>query len=160
MVNLYRRALCASVFALALPGVALASADKPVIGVVVKIGGIPWFNAMDAGIKKKGAELGLKAFMVGPTSADPALQVRAIEDLIAQKVDVIGVVPNDAEVLEPVLERARAAGIKVITHESPKQKNADYDFELASAQASARPTASAWSRRWAARASMRCSSAR
>jgi simple sugar transport system substrate-binding protein len=30
------------------------------------------------------------------------------------------------------LQRARAAGIKVITHESPKQKNADWDFELAS----------------------------
>ena len=31
-----------------------------------------------------------------------------------------------------MLERARAAGIKVVTHESPNQKNADYDFELAS----------------------------
>src|SRR3954469_9976671 len=134
VINQYRRALCAGVVALAFTGPAWASPEKPVIGVVVKIGGIPWFNAMDMGIKKKGAELGVKAFMVGPTSADPALQVRAIEDLIAQKVDVIGVVPNDAEVLEPVLERARAAGIKVITHESPKQKNADYDFELASAK--------------------------
>ena len=131
-MDLIRRALCAGVASLLVTGTAFASPDKPVIGVVVKIGGIPWFNAMDAGIKKKGAELGVKAFMVGPTSADPALQVRAIEDLIAQKVDVIGVVPNDAEVLEPVLERARAAGIKVITHESPNQKNADYDFELAS----------------------------
>ena len=131
-MDLLRRALCAGVASLLVTGTAFASPDKPVIGVVVKIGGIPWFNAMDAGIKKKGAELGVKAFMVGPTSADPALQVRAIEDLIAQKVDVIGVVPNDAEVLEPVLERARAAGIKVITHESPNQKNADYDFELAS----------------------------
>jgi simple sugar transport system substrate-binding protein len=112
-ISATRRALSASVFAIALSGVAYASPDSPVIGVVVKIGGIPWFNAMDAGIKKKAQELGVKAFMVGPTSADPALQVRAIEDLIAQKVDVIGVVPNDAEVLEPVLERARAAGIKV-----------------------------------------------
>ena len=41
-------------------------------------------------------ELGDDGFMVGPTSADPALQVRAIEDLIAQGVNVIGVVPNDA----------------------------------------------------------------
>src|SRR3954469_3939092 len=104
------------------------------VGVVVKIGGIPWFNAMEAGIKARSTELGDDGFMVGPTSADPALQVRAIEDLIAQGVKVIGVVPNDAEVLEPVLGRARAAGIKVITHESPKQKNADYDFELTSAQ--------------------------
>lgn len=134
MIDHVRRALCAGVMALALTGVAQASPDKPVIGVVVKIGGIPWFNAMEMGIKKKAAELGVKAFMVGPTSADPALQVRAVEDLIAQKVDVIGVVPNDAEVLDPVFERAHAAGIKVITHESPKQKNADYDFELASSK--------------------------
>lgn len=131
-MNQIRRILCAGAASLLLAWPALASPDKPVIGVVVKIGGIPWFNAMDAGIKKKAAELGVKAFMVGPTSADPALQVRAIEDLIAQKVDVIGVVPNDADVLEPVLQRARDAGIKVITHESPNQKNVDYDFELAS----------------------------
>ncbi|WP_321879252.1 substrate-binding domain-containing protein [Burkholderia cepacia] len=133
-VNFLRK-VCAGVVAFALAtGIASASPDKPVIGVVVKIGGIPWFNAMDAGIRKRAEQLGVKAFMVGPTSADPALQVRAIEDLIAQKVDVIGVVPNDAEVLEPVLQRARAAGIKVITHESPKQKNTDWNFELASAK--------------------------
>ncbi len=104
------------------------------IGVVVKIGGIPWFNAMEAGIKEQSAKLGVDGFMVGPTSADPALQVRAIEDLIAQKVDFIGVVPNDAKVLEPVLKKAQAAGIKVITHESPEQAGADWDFELASAK--------------------------
>jgi simple sugar transport system substrate-binding protein len=72
--------------------------------------------------------------MIGPTSADPALQVRAIEDLIAQGVKVIGVVPNDAKVLEPVLARPRKAGIIVITHESPSQKGADWDFELASSK--------------------------
>ncbi|WP_181706118.1 autoinducer 2 ABC transporter substrate-binding protein [Chthonobacter rhizosphaerae] len=107
--------------------------DAAKVGVVVKIGGIPWFNAMEAGIKERGQELGLDAFMVGPTSADPALQVRAIEDLIAQGVKVIGVVPNDAKVLEPVLTKARDAGIIVITHESPGQKGADWNFELASA---------------------------
>ena len=107
--------------------------DEPRMGVVVKIGGIPWFNAMERGIEERGEELGIDAFMIGPTSADPALQVRAIEDLIAQGVDVIGVVPNDAEVLEPVLAKAREAGITVITHESPGQQNVDYNFELASA---------------------------
>jgi simple sugar transport system substrate-binding protein len=127
------RTLCAGIAAFALAtSLASASPDKPVIGIVVKIGGIPWFNAMEAGIKKRADQLGVKAFMVGPTSADPALQVRTIEDLIAQHVDVIGVVPNDAKVLEPVLQRARAAGIKVITHESPNQENTDWDFELAS----------------------------
>ncbi|MGO7039236.1 autoinducer 2 ABC transporter substrate-binding protein [Rhizobium acaciae] len=119
---------------LSLAGAVVAFAqDAPKVGVVVKIGGIPWFNAMEAGIKEQGQKLGVDAFMIGPTSADPALQVRAIEDLIAQGVKVIGVVPNDAKVLEPVLTKAQAAGIKVITHESPSQKGADWNFELASA---------------------------
>ncbi|WP_133013508.1 substrate-binding domain-containing protein [Marinomonas flavescens] len=110
-------------------------AKETTIGVVVKIGGIPWFNAMEQGIEEAGKKLGVNAFMIGPTSADPALQVRAIEDLIARKVDVIGVVPNDAKVLEPVLKRAREAGIKVITHESIETINKDYDFELVSTKA-------------------------
>ncbi|MBE1043441.1 autoinducer 2 ABC transporter substrate-binding protein, partial [Escherichia coli] len=42
------------------------------MGVVVKIGGIPWFNAMEAGIKSEGAKRGIDAWMVGPTAADPA----------------------------------------------------------------------------------------
>ncbi|CAN7576391.1 autoinducer 2 ABC transporter substrate-binding protein [Pararhizobium sp. LjRoot235] len=113
-------------------GVSFAAMAADKVGVVVKIGGIPWFNAMEAGIKEQGAKLGLDAFMIGPTSADPALQVRAIEDLIAQGVKVIGVVPNDAKVLEPVLAKAKEAGIFVITHESPGQKGADWNFELAS----------------------------
>lgn len=109
------------------------AAEKIRMGIVVKIGGIPWFNAMEAGIKSEAAKSGIDAWMVGPTAADPALQVRAIEDLIAQKVDIIGVVPNDPKVLEPVLQRARDAGIKVITHESPGQKFANWDFELVDA---------------------------
>src|SRR5260370_17852674 len=98
------RALGAGAVAFALTtNFASASPDKPVIGVVVKIGGIPWFNAMDAGIKKRADQLGVKAFMVGPTSSDPALQGRAIEDLIAQHLDVIRLVPKQAEILVPVL---------------------------------------------------------
>ncbi len=115
---------------LAAMGVSVAKDVK--VGVVVKIGGIPWFNAMETGITEKSKELGDNGFMIGPTSADPALQVRAIEDLIAQGVNAIGVVPNDANALEPVLKKARDAGIKVITHESPDQVNADWDFEMVS----------------------------
>ena len=98
---------------------AVLAQAKPTMGVVVKIGGIPWFNAMEMGIKEMGEKLGVDASMIGPTSADPALQVRAIEDLIAKGVNVIGVVPNDEKALEPVLEKARAAGIKVVVHEGP-----------------------------------------
>ena len=68
-----------------LSGLALATvlgtsamAEDVQMGIVVKIGGIPWFNAMEQGILERAEELGVSAEMIGPTSADPALQVRAI----------------------------------------------------------------------------------
>jgi simple sugar transport system substrate-binding protein len=128
-------ALAGSALATRLAAPRLARAQKPPqVAVVVKIGGIPWFNAMEVGIKKVAAEQHVDAWMVGPTQADAAQQVRAVEDLIARKVDVIGVVPNDAVALEPVFQRAKAAGIKVVTHESPDQKYNDWDIELTTAK--------------------------
>lgn len=119
--------------AIALVACASTANAETSMGIVVKIGGIPWFNAMEEGIKERAAELGVSAEMIGPTSADPALQVRAIEDLIAKGVDVIGVVPNDEAALEPVLKKAMDAGIKVVAHEGPGLNNVDWNFELASA---------------------------
>ncbi len=124
------RILSGLAFAVGFAGAAMA--QNPTMGVVVKIGGIPWFNAMEDGIKERAAEIGMDAEMIGPTSADPALQVRAIEDLIAKGVDVIGVVPNDETALEPVLKKAMDAGIKVVAHEGPGIMNVDWNFELAS----------------------------
>jgi len=130
MRSIYKIALSAL---LSFGLVGIAQAENPSMGVVVKIGGIPWFNAMEEGIKERAAELGMDAEMIGPTSADPALQVRAIEDLIAKGVDVIGVVPNDEAALEPVLKKAMEAGIKVVAHEGPGLNNLDWNFEMASA---------------------------
>ncbi|WP_022706235.1 MULTISPECIES: substrate-binding domain-containing protein [Paracoccus] len=115
-------------------GLSTAAVAETSIGVVVKIGGIPWFNAMEDGIERRAKELGVDAEMIGPVSADPSLQVQAIEDLIAKGVDVIGVVPNDEAALEPVLQKARDAGIVVISHEGPGLQNVDWNFELASAE--------------------------
>jgi len=100
------------------------------IAVVVKITGIQFFNVMEDGVKKAGQELGVNAYVVGPTEADAAEQVKIIEDLITEKVDAIIVDPNDATALEAVLQRARDAGILVISTESPGQVGADYDVEL------------------------------
>lgn len=102
---------------------------RPRIGVVAKVGS-PWFDAMEVGIKKAAQERDVDGWMVRPADPDAAHQVRAVEDLIEQNVDVVAVVPNDATALEPVFARARAAGIRVITHESPAQKGHDWDIEL------------------------------
>ena len=111
-----------------MPGLVYA-ADKEMV-TVVKIAGIPWFNAVEKGIQKGGKEFGINATMVGPANVDPAQQVKLLEDLIAKKVAVIGLVPLDVKVCEPVLKRAQAAGIKVITHEGPEQEGRDWNVEL------------------------------
>jgi simple sugar transport system substrate-binding protein len=120
----------AAVAAAALPGgVALAAAQKTMT-VVVKIAGIPWFNALEQGIKKAAKDFSIDANMVGPANVDPAQQVKLLEDLIAKKVDCIGLVPLDNNVTAPVLKRAQAAGIKVITHEGPDQDGRDWNIDL------------------------------
>ncbi len=100
------------------------------IAVVVKITGIPWFNTVETGVKRAATELGVNAYQVGPAQADPAQQVKVVEDLVAKGVDAIAVVPNDAKALEPVFKKAKEKGIVIITHESPDQVGNDYDFEL------------------------------
>lgn len=106
------------------------SAASGEIAVVVKITGIPWFNRMEEGVKKAQSELGVNAYQTGPAEADPAQQVKVIEDLIAKGVKAIAVVPNDAKSLEPVFQKAKEKGIIIITHESPDQVGTDYDLEL------------------------------
>ena len=107
-----------------------AGGDEYEIAVVVKITGIPWFNVVETGVDRAAEELGVNAYQTGPAEADPAAQVKIVEDLISKGVDAIAVVPNDAKALEPVFEKAKEAGIVVITHESPDQVGTDYDFEL------------------------------
>ena len=111
------------------PGFAFAQAQKEMV-TVVKIAGIPWFNALEKGIQKGAKDFSINATMVGPANVDPAQQVKLLEDLIAKKVSVIGLVPLDVKVYEPVLKRAQAAGIKVITHEGPEQEGRDWNVEL------------------------------
>lgn len=99
------------------------------IATVVKLTGVAWFDRMNEGIKKFGQETGHETFMQGPQKADAALQVQIVEDLIAQKVDAICVVPFSAEALEPVLKKAREKGIVVITHEADGLQNTDFNIE-------------------------------
>src|SRR3984957_12293809 len=101
----------ATLVATAIPGAAFAQQKKTMV-MVVKIIGIPWYNLVEQGLKKAGAEFNLDVSMVGPSNIDPAQQVRLVEDLIARKVDYIGLVPLDEKVMQPVLERAQAAGIR------------------------------------------------
>jgi simple sugar transport system substrate-binding protein len=89
-----------------------------------------WFDRLEVGLKKAGADFGVNVSQQAPASADEAQQVRLIEDAINQCNNAILVVPNDAKSIEPAFARAQAQKIVTITHESPNQKNADFDIEM------------------------------
>ena len=111
-----------------LPSIARAAGKT--MTTVVKIEGVPWFNYLNAGLEAAGKQFSIDTSMVGPAHVDPAQQVRLVEDQIAKKVDVLGLVPLDVKVLAPVLARAQQAGILVITQEGPDQEGRTWDVEL------------------------------
>ncbi|QKV17922.1 autoinducer 2 ABC transporter substrate-binding protein [Oricola thermophila] len=102
---------------------------KYTIATVVKVDGIAWFDRMRDGVKQFKGDTGHDVWMVGPSQADAAAQVQIIENLIAQGVDAITVVPFSVEAVEPVLKKARDRGIVVISHEASNLQNTDFDLE-------------------------------
>jgi rhamnose transport system substrate-binding protein len=88
------------------------------IAFVPKIGGIPYFDAMDTGGREAAKQLGIEWSTTGPQTVDPAAQVKIVRDLIAKKVDVIVVAPNDPAALAQVIADARAKGIHVLTSDT------------------------------------------
>ena len=105
------------------------SADVPEIVTVVKITGINWFNRMEEGVLEFGKSGEAKTSQTGPATADVALQIKIVEDLIAKNVAAIVVVPNDPAAMEPVFKKALDRGIKIVTHEADNQINTLYDIE-------------------------------
>lgn len=100
------------------------------IVMVAKHEGISWFDDMRIGVDEFAAATGVNAYQIAPEGGDPAKQVQMVEDLIAQGVDAICVVPNDPKSMAPVLQKARDAGIVVVAHEAPDiLDSVDYDLE-------------------------------
>ncbi|MFC0272823.1 autoinducer 2 ABC transporter substrate-binding protein [Metabacillus herbersteinensis] len=93
------------------------------IAVVPKLIGIPYFNASEKGAIQAGEDLGVETIYTGPTEPDAAQQVKVIEDLISQNVDVIAVAPNDPASLTPVLKKAKDQGIIVMDWDTPADQS-------------------------------------
>lgn len=127
-------------FALIMSSIALAQDGGPepistetgewTMATVVKISGIAWFDRMSEGVAQFDEDFpNVTAFQQGPSQADAAQQVQVIEDILAQGVDMLCVIPFDPAAVEPVLQRAREDGVVVITHEASNQVNTDFDIE-------------------------------
>ena len=120
--------LCLIAVALAVPAISLAG-EKFTMVSVPKLRAV-WFNRFEEGLIDAGKKFDVEVYQQAPAAADEAQQVRLIEDNIAQGVNALIVVPNDANSVVPAFRRAKELGMAVITHESMNQEGADWNVEM------------------------------
>lgn len=70
------------------------------------------------GYRKAIEELGYEAILKAPDQPTAEAQITMIDELISQKVNAIAIVGNDPDALQPALEKAMKAGIKVLSLDS------------------------------------------
>jgi rhamnose transport system permease protein len=97
----------------AAPGVTPAA--RPVIAMMPKAKGDPYFAACRKGAEDAARELGVDLIWDGPTGLDAAKQNEVVESWITRHVDVIAVAVENQAGISTVLRKARARGIKVVT---------------------------------------------
>lgn len=110
------------------PAASAATAQMRFVNIV-KLTGIAWFNRMEEGLKQFSQETGVKVEQTGPAQATAEGQISIIQSLIPQKPTVIGVVPNNQQALEGVLQQAQAAGIIIVSQEASQLQHTDFDLE-------------------------------
>jgi rhamnose transport system substrate-binding protein len=113
-----------------------AGARKYTMAMIPKLKGIDYFNACEQGAREAAKELGVDLIYDGPIEGRVDQQIEMISNWISQRVDAILVSPNDPTAIAPILKKARAAGIKVLTWDADAAKDArDFLINQASAEA-------------------------
>jgi rhamnose transport system permease protein len=108
---------------------------KPVIALMPKAKGDPYFVSCKQGADEAAKELGVELLWDGPTDLDPAKQNEVVEAWITRGVDVIAVSVENKVGISTVLRKAREKGIKVITWDADAEKDArDFFIDQATPQ--------------------------
>lgn len=115
------------------------AAGKITVLMVPKLKGIDYFNACEKGAKEAARTLAnVDLVFDGPTEDKADAQNQLVDGYIAQNVDVIAISPNDPDSIAPVLKKARAKGIHVITWDadaSPEKSGREFFVNQASSEA-------------------------
>ena len=93
----------------------MAAGNTPVIRVSYHDVSNEFAPLLRSGVELAAAELGVDAKFVGPVGADAEAQIAEIESLIAAGVDGLAISSVSTDALAPVIDRAIAAGIPVVT---------------------------------------------
>src|SRR5256885_3512187 len=108
---------------------------KPVIALMPKAKGDPYFVSCKQGADEAAKELGVELLWDGPTDLDPAKQNEVVEAWITRGVDAIAVSVENKVGISTVLRKAKEKGIKVVTWDADAEKDArDYFINQATPQ--------------------------
>ena len=92
--------------------------------VIPKALDIPVFNYARIGAERKAREIGnIEVIWRAPESADQLRQREILESFISQRVDGIAISCTNGDFLAPVIDKAIAAGIPVITWDADAPKS-------------------------------------
>ncbi|HTS60811.1 MAG TPA: substrate-binding domain-containing protein [Candidatus Acidoferrales bacterium] len=115
--------------AVAAPSVA---ARRPVVAMMPKAKGDPYFISCRAGAEEAAREDGVELIWDGPTGLDAAKQNEVVEGWITRGVDAIAVAVENSPGISTVLRKARQRGIKVLTWDADAAPDArDYFIDQA-----------------------------
>src|SRR5580658_1782443 len=101
-----------------------AAGHRPVIAVMPKAKGDPYFVSCRVGAEEAARELGVDLIWDGPTGLDAARQNEVVESWITRRVDAIAVSVENAAGISTVLRKARQHGIKVVTWDADAEPDA------------------------------------
>lgn len=107
-----------------LAGDTAPTSKRPVIAVMPKAKGDPYFVACRIGAEAAAKELGVELIWDGPVGLDPAKQNEVVEGWITRGVDAIAVSVENQAGISTVLRKARSRGIKVVTWDADAAKDA------------------------------------
>ena len=97
---------------------------RPVIAMMPKAKGDPYFVSCRIGAEDAARELGIDLIWDGPTGLDAARQNELIESWITRQVDAIAVSVENRAGISTVLRKARARGIKVLSWDADAEPDA------------------------------------
>ena len=100
-----------------------AADEHNTVAFVPQIVGIPYFNAMQEGGQKAADALGVKFIYSGPVDTNPVDQLQIVQNLVDQGVGAVSVSVLDASSIAPVVESAKAKGVKLFTSDSDAPKS-------------------------------------
>lgn len=102
-------------FAVSFPAMSLAGEAYRIV-IMPKLVGIGYYDAVKQGVDDAARELpDLQVTWMGPTQDQVEKQIEMIERIIPSMPDLIAVAANDPVAIVPVLKKAQAAGIHVMS---------------------------------------------